>query len=616
MQNFHRVAVRLSSLVLILLVGCQPIDSTAPVDSAENGASTAETATAATIHLPDGVTCAYAGTGATLAFDEKRLSYTCTDPAQPSIVIVGDPIAGEDGQWMADKALVSHGDDGFTLEDSEILNTTVTGVELEDGTICLFAGEGATLAFDEKRLNYTCSTEEETTVGLIGDFQIDDDVWMAEQAIIVRGDDGFEVASSEMVPVTPVMLTLEDGVECAFAGRGAGLAFDGQRVNYTCTDPNADIIGLLGDPIPAMGNSLTVEIATIGHGDEGFTLENSEELTFLVSHIDLADDTQCAFAGEGATLAFDEKRLNYTCGEDGDNTIGLLGDFVSAGEGIWTIEKAVIGREDDEFVLESSELALIAALRGSDDGQTESETEDDAAMTEDGLTGTVWAWQNTTTEAGDVTEATTPANYTLEFLPEGEYAIQADCNSGSGAYTVDGDQLTILPGPMTMMACPPESMDIVFLQQLGQVESYVIEEGNLILTLQDAGGSMTFAPLESAAGETAEVALSGTLTGTVTYLQRIALLPGSVIEVKLEDVSIADAAAPVLASQVITTAGENVPIPFELTYDPADIEPNRRYALRVRITVDGELEWINTEQYGVLTNGNPTTDVEVIVSPV
>jgi uncharacterized lipoprotein YbaY len=109
---------------------------------------------------------------------------------------------------------------------------------------------------------------------------------------------------------------------------------------------------------------------------------------------------------------------------------------------------------------------------------------------------------------------------------------------------------------------------------------------------------------------------SGVLTGTVNYLQRIALPPASVIEVHLEDVSRADAPAQVLASQTITTAGENVPIPFMLTYDPAQIDPRFTYGLRVRITTGGELRWINTEHIAVLTGGAPTTGVEVIVQPV
>lgn len=109
--------------------------------------------------------------------------------------------------------------------------------------------------------------------------------------------------------------------------------------------------------------------------------------------------------------------------------------------------------------------------------------------------------------------------------------------------------------------------------------------------------------------------LSGILTGTVTYLQRIALPSGSVVEVQLQDVSRADAQAQIIASQTITTAGENVPIPFSLSYDPAQIDPRFTYALSARITVNGELRWINTESYAVLTHDAPLTGVEVVVRP-
>jgi uncharacterized lipoprotein YbaY len=109
--------------------------------------------------------------------------------------------------------------------------------------------------------------------------------------------------------------------------------------------------------------------------------------------------------------------------------------------------------------------------------------------------------------------------------------------------------------------------------------------------------------------------LTDVLTGTVTYRQRIALPPGRVIEVQLQDVSRADAAAEVLATQTITTSGKNVPIPFELTYDPAQVDERFSYALSVRITVDGQLTWINTEHHAVLTRGAPTTGVEVVVAP-
>jgi uncharacterized lipoprotein YbaY len=115
---------------------------------------------------------------------------------------------------------------------------------------------------------------------------------------------------------------------------------------------------------------------------------------------------------------------------------------------------------------------------------------------------------------------------------------------------------------------------------------------------------------------TDSVAWSGVLTGTVTYVEDEALPPGSVINVQLQDVSKMDVAAEVIATQVITTSGETVPIPFTLVYDPAQIEPRFTYALSVRITIDDQLRWINTSRIEVLTRDRPLTDIEVVVDAV
>jgi uncharacterized lipoprotein YbaY len=106
------------------------------------------------------------------------------------------------------------------------------------------------------------------------------------------------------------------------------------------------------------------------------------------------------------------------------------------------------------------------------------------------------------------------------------------------------------------------------------------------------------------------------LTGSVTYLERIALLPGSVVEVRILDVSRQDVAADVIGETIITTQGENVPIPFSVSYDPTRIDERMTYAMSARILVGGELRWINTDHIPVLTNGNPTSGVEVLVHGV
>jgi len=235
------------------------------------------------------------------------------------------------------------------------------------------------------------------------------------------------------------------------------------------------------------------------------------------------------------------------------------------------------------------------------------------------LTGVVWQWQQTGMNDDSVTTPADPATYTLEFLPSGRLQVQADCNGGSSSYTLDGTQLTIGSIALTRMACPADSLDTVFLQQLGEVGSYLMDTGNLVLELKLDSGSMVFAPAAAATSEETPVESSpaptatATLTGTIMYLQRVALPAGAVIDVQLQDVSKMDVAATVVASQTITTGGENVPIAFSLAYDPAQIDELFTYALSARITIDGQLRWINTERYAVLTNGAPTSGVEVMV---
>lgn len=290
-------------------------------------------------------------------------------------------------------------------------------------------------------------------------------------------------------PPEPAAILLPDGTRCLWAGEGATLAFNDQRLNYTCGEVGEETIGLLGDLVPAETGVWSIERALIGRDSNGFVLKESESVTFLAATLDLADGAQCAFAGTGATLAFDGKRLNYTCDEEGEDSFAILGDLEAGEAGVYFAEKVLLGRNDQGFFVQTTFRVPVAQING-------------------------------VTQAGDA----------------------------------------------------------------------------------------------STTGE-AMAALTGVLTGTVTYLQRSALPAGSVVEVQLQDVSRADAPAQVIASQVITTAGENVPIPFALTYDPAIIDPRFNYALLVRITVEGQLRWINTKQYAVLTRDSPTTDVEVVVQP-
>lgn len=103
-----------------------------------------------------------------------------------------------------------------------------------------------------------------------------------------------------------------------------------------------------------------------------------------------------------------------------------------------------------------------------------------------------------------------------------------------------------------------------------------------------------------------QVASWAKVTGTVSYQERMSLPPGAEVTVKLVDVSWADAPAPVLAEQTLIVAQNQVPIPFELLFDPTEIDTRFTYAVQARIEIDGELMFISDIQYPVLTQGHPT----------
>ena len=109
-------------------------------------------------------------------------------------------------------------------------------------------------------------------------------------------------------------------------------------------------------------------------------------------------------------------------------------------------------------------------------------------------------------------------------------------------------------------------------------------------------GFLLAATTSSLGGETNEV------TGSVTYRERIALTPGTIVDVKLLDVSLQDVEAKVISEQIIEVEHQ-VPIPFELIYDPSQIDPRMTYAVRATIRDGEELLFTTDRSYPVLTRG-------------
>ena len=102
------------------------------------------------------------------------------------------------------------------------------------------------------------------------------------------------------------------------------------------------------------------------------------------------------------------------------------------------------------------------------------------------------------------------------------------------------------------------------------------------------------------------------ITGSVSYHERRMLPPDSVLSVRLQDVSRQDVPAHVLGEQIYTTRGKQVPLPFEVHYDPAEIDERFSYSISARIEDgNGILRFISDTNNPVITRGSPTENVEV-----
>lgn len=106
------------------------------------------------------------------------------------------------------------------------------------------------------------------------------------------------------------------------------------------------------------------------------------------------------------------------------------------------------------------------------------------------------------------------------------------------------------------------------------------------------------------------IAETQTLSGTVTYRERMALPAGAEVSVSLVDVSRADAPA-ILIGQTAFAPETQVPLNWTLTYDDDRIDPRFSYALQARIKVEGQLMFLNTTRHPILTGGQDSTDILV-----
>ncbi|MCC6454531.1 MAG: META domain-containing protein [Caldilineaceae bacterium] len=315
-----------------------------------------------------------------------------------------------------------------------------------------------------------------------------------------------ESGSSEARAIAEFVLP--DGTSCLFAGTGVTVAFDDKRVNYTCEPINATegtttTYGILDDPVVAGPTEYAVDLATIGQTEGGFELHASEVISFTAWEVVLADGRVCLHAGFGATMGFEGQRLNYTCdkGESSADEVGLMGELVNQGDGVWMAQIDEIDSDTSGFTQLSSTQVAVARVSGMEvtPGAASEAAPETTDMSSE-LIGTTWQWVQTVYGDDSVVAAADPGRYTLLFDETGQVAVRLDCNGGGGQYTVEGSSLLFGALVSTLMACPEDSQATVFAKDLAEVYSYVIEGGHLYLSLKLDTGTMEFVPAEEGAG--------------------------------------------------------------------------------------------------------------------
>ena len=102
------------------------------------------------------------------------------------------------------------------------------------------------------------------------------------------------------------------------------------------------------------------------------------------------------------------------------------------------------------------------------------------------------------------------------------------------------------------------------------------------------------------------------VTGKIECKYKAEFTADTICEIAIQDVSLADAPAKVIAKKTIKDL-KDFPIEFEVEYDPALVKANAEIALSIRISTKGKLEYINDTRIAVITRDRPSKDVKAPV---
>jgi putative lipoprotein len=139
-----------------------------------------------------------------------------------------------------------------------------------------------------------------------------------------------------------------------------------------------------------------------------------------------------------------------------------------------------------------------------------------------------------------------------------------------------------------------------------EFERHADSQGNcMLLVLDSRNGQLTNLPikLESRLAK---------VSGSIAYRDRIFLPQNAVATVELREAYNASSPGIAIGHQHISEIRQ-IPIPFEVEYDPGDVNPRKTYIVTATITAANRPLYSTVQQYAVITNGRPqTASIEVV----
>lgn len=200
--------------------------------------------------------------------------------------------------------------------------------------------------------------------------------------------------------------------------------------------------------------------------------------------------------GNSIEVTFNPK--NETVTVSGDGYVGLVFEETVSASGARyenTENDLVLWNNGDEVTIYQADEVVFVGTAGTIEDIPVSVTSENNPSeinpANPELYTSAWVWVHTDLASGERVTAPQGEKFVLSFDGNGSVSSMTDCNSLGGIYLVDGEVLSMGQFVSTLMYCDG-SMEGVYAEQLGLVNSYVIEGDTMRLNLNRDYGVMTF----------------------------------------------------------------------------------------------------------------------------